>query len=185
MKKIFEMLDLGKLHYFLGMEIKQAEDGIFIFQRKYATNLLTKFNMLNCKTAPTLMNLNDKFQNDDGTQSADGNYFRSLVGGLISLIHSRPYTVFAYAKTPEYKLYGFTDSDWARCLEDRKSTTGYVFSLGSGAVTWSSKKQATIALSTSEAEYMTATASTCKVVWLRKFFGRRWTKTRRSNNNIM
>ena len=50
-------------------------------------------------------------------------------------------------------LVGFTDSDWAGDPDDRKSTAGYVFSLGSGPVTWACKKQQAIALSSAEAEY--------------------------------
>jgi hypothetical protein len=50
-------------------------------------------------------------------------------------------------------LVGFTDSDWVGDPDDRKSTTGYVFSLGSGLVTWACKKQQAIALSSAEAEY--------------------------------
>jgi hypothetical protein len=53
-------------------------------------------------------------------------------------------------------LVGFTDSDWAGDPDDRKSTTGYVFSLGSGPVTWACKKQQAIALSSAEAEYRAA-----------------------------
>ena len=51
----FEMSDMGLLHYFLGLEVHQAEDGIFISQRKYARDLLDKFGMLNCKPAVTPM----------------------------------------------------------------------------------------------------------------------------------
>ena len=50
-------------------------------------------------------------------------------------------------------LVGFTDSDWADDPDDRKSTEGYVFSLGYGPVTWACKKQQAIALSSAEAEY--------------------------------
>ena len=50
-------------------------------------------------------------------------------------------------------LVGFTDSDWADDPDDRKSTAGYVFSLGSGPITWACKKQQALALSSVEAEY--------------------------------
>ena len=73
-----------------------------------------------------------------------------------------------YGYVPNSRLIGFTDSDWARCMEDRKSTSGYAFSLGSGVVSWSSKKQATTALSSSEAEYMAATSLVCQAIWLRR-----------------
>ena len=63
---------------------------------------------------------------------------------------------------------GFSDSDWAGDVEDRKSTTGYVFHLGSGVISWSSKKQQVVSLSTAEAEYMTATSCATQAVWLRR-----------------
>lgn len=54
------------------------------------------------------------------------------------------------------------------CLDDRKSVSAYVFSIGSGAVSWSSKKKTTVALSSTEAEYISATAATCQAIWLRR-----------------
>ena len=73
-----------------------------------------------------------------------------------------------YSNVSNSNFFGFTDSDWASCLEDRKSTYGYMFSLCSGAISWSSKKQDIIALSSSEVEYVAATASVCQTVWLRR-----------------
>ena len=75
MKKEFEMSDLGLLHYFLGLEVKQVEEGIFVSQRKYAIDLLKRFNMLNCKVVATPMNLNEKLQPSDGTEEANSSYF--------------------------------------------------------------------------------------------------------------
>ena len=63
-------------------------------------------------------------------------------------------------------LFGYTDADWAGSAQDRRSTSGYVFSLGSAAVTWSSKKQPTVALSSTEAEYRGAALAACESVWL-------------------
>lgn len=56
----FEMSDLGLLYYFLGLKVKQAEDRVFISQRKYARDLLKKFNVLSCKIVATPMNVNEK-----------------------------------------------------------------------------------------------------------------------------
>lgn len=67
------------------------------------------------------------------------------------------------------KLEGFVDSDWASCNQDRRSYTGYVFTLGNGAVTWETKKQQTVALSTTEAEYMGLTESTKEPIYLTRF----------------
>ncbi|KAH9291602.1 hypothetical protein KI387_043209 [Taxus chinensis] len=73
-----------------------------------------------------------------------------------------------YSPTHKFELCGYTDSDWAGSVDDRKSTSGYIFSLGSGVVSWSSKKQATIALSSAEAEYIAAAAASCQAIWIRR-----------------
>src|SRR3954468_17867296 len=62
---------------------------------------------------------------------------------------------------------GYTDADWAGDLDERKSTSAYVFLLNGGAISWRSKKQGMIALSTMEAEYIAAAAAVQEAVWLR------------------
>jgi transposase InsO family protein len=64
-------------------------------------------------------------------------------------------------------FHGFCDSDWGADIDDRRSMTGYVFMLGGGAVSWQSKKQPTVALSSVEAEYMAATQATREAMWWR------------------
>eukprot|EP00253_Pinus_taeda_P007207 PITA_07207 len=73
-----------------------------------------------------------------------------------------------YTVSEHSDLVGYTDSDWAGSVDDRKSTSGYVFHMGSGAISWASKKQSIVALSTSEAEYVAATAAACQAVWMRR-----------------
>lgn len=68
---------------------------------------------------------------------------------------------------PNVKLIGFTDSDWANCLDTRRSVGGYAFSLGSGIISWSSRKQKTVATSSCEAEYTAAFEASKEAVWLR------------------
>ena len=63
-------------------------------------------------------------------------------------------------------LVGFTDSDWAGEPDDRKSTASYVFSLGSGLVTWACKKQQDIALSSTEEEYQAMVNASQEAIWL-------------------
>jgi hypothetical protein len=65
-------------------------------------------------------------------------------------------------------LQGYTDADWASDVNDRKSTSGFAFMLASAAVSWSSKKQASTALSSTEAEYIAAAHATKELVWLRR-----------------
>ena len=66
-------------------------------------------------------------------------------------------------------LVGYTDADWAGDITTRRSTSRYVFMLGSGVISWSSKHQPTVALSTCEAEYMAMMQATKKAVWLSRF----------------
>jgi hypothetical protein len=66
-------------------------------------------------------------------------------------------------------LGGYTDSDWAGDTDTRRSTAGYVFNIGSAAISWSSKRQPTVALSSTEAEYMAQTQATKEAIWLRRF----------------
>ncbi|XP_074569538.1 uncharacterized protein LOC141826187 [Curcuma longa] len=111
----------------------------------------------------------------------------SYAVGLVSRFQSNPGSrhwkavkrIFRYLKgTANYclcfhgadmSLSGYTDADWAGDLDDRKSTSGYTFLLNGGAISWNSKKQACVALSTMEAEYVACAAAVQEAVWLRRF----------------
>ena len=66
------------------------------------------------------------------------------------------------------QLVGYTDANWAGNVNDRRSTSGFAFSLGSAAIAWSSKKQPTVALLSTEAEYRGAAVATCEAIWLKR-----------------
>ena len=73
-----------------------------------------------------------------------------------------------YLKTGGVKLDGYADSDWAGSVDDMKSTSGYVFTIGSGVICWNSRKQEVVAQSTTEAEYISLAAAANQAIWLRK-----------------
>ena len=77
--------------------------------------------------------------------------------------------MLTYRRTKQLEIVGFSDSDYAGCLDSRKSRSGYIFMLVGGAVSWSSKKQKTVAASTMEAEYIACFHTTSQVVWIRNF----------------
>ena len=68
------------------------------------------------------------------------------------------------------RLRGYSDADWASDRDERKSTTGYAFLLSGAAISWCSKKQSCIALSTMESEYVACSAAAQETVWLKRFF---------------
>ncbi|RVX02815.1 Retrovirus-related Pol polyprotein from transposon TNT 1-94 [Vitis vinifera] len=203
MLKVFEMTDLGLMSYFLGMEVKQDHDGVFISQKKYAKEILNKFHMDDCKRTSTPMNQKEKFSKDDGTEKVDESQYRSLIGCLMYLTATRPDIMFSvsllsrfmhcasevhfqaakrivryikgttnygikYSYYQNFKLHGYSDSDWAGSIDDMRSTTGFCFNFGSGIFSWSSKKQDVIAQSTAEAEYVAANATVNQAIWIRK-----------------
>ncbi|XP_068480940.1 secreted RxLR effector protein 161-like [Phaseolus vulgaris] len=90
MKKVFEMTDLGLMSYFLGIEIKQNQDEVFLSQRKYAKEILKKFMMENCKAVNTPMNQKEKLIKDDGSDKVNESEFKSLIGCMMYLTTTRP-----------------------------------------------------------------------------------------------
>ena len=202
MTKEFEMTDIGLMAYYLGIEVKQKEDGIFISQERYAKEILKKFKMENCKPISTPIECGVKLSKNDEGESVDPTLFKSLVGSLRYLTCTRPDILYAvglvsrymespttthfkaakrilrylkgtidfglhYSVSNDYKLVGYSDSDWAGDVDDRKSTTGFVFFMGDTAFTWMSKKQPIITLSTCEAKFVAVTSCVCHAIWLR------------------
>jgi len=83
-------------------------------------------------------------------------------------------------------FFGFCDADFAGDVDTRKSTTAYVFTLGGGAISWQSKRQPTVAASTTEAEYMSAAAAIKEALWVKNLladFGRDITPVKMLGDN--
>jgi hypothetical protein len=72
-----------------------------------------------------------------------------------------------YSISNNLQLVGYTDSDFEGSIDDRKSTSGYLFHLGTRVVAWESKKQPIVTISSPKAEYVVGTSTTCQVVWMR------------------
>ncbi|KAH9752533.1 Integrase catalytic domain-containing protein [Citrus sinensis] len=101
--------------------------------------------------------------------------YASVVRSLMfAMICTSPYIAQAmgavrrYMANPKFTIRGYLDSDFARDFDKRKSTTGYVFTLAGGAVSWVSKLQTVVALSTTEAEYMAATQACKEAIWIQR-----------------
>ncbi|XP_028806362.1 uncharacterized protein LOC114761201 [Neltuma alba] len=89
------MTDLGTMSYFLGMEIKQDQQGIFINQKKYAKEILNRFGMEGSKAIATPMNQKEKLSKNDAVEKDDEGIYRSLIGYLMHLTTTRPDILYA------------------------------------------------------------------------------------------
>jgi hypothetical protein len=197
------MTDLGKMRYFLGIEVLQKEGGIFISQQKYANEVLERFSMGQCNSVKNPIVPGFKLTKDEGGVQVDSTLYKQMVGSLMYLTATRPDLMFVvslisrymehpteshllaakrilryvkgttkfgmfYRKGGDTEFCGYTDSDYAGDQDDRKSTSSYVFMMNSSAISWSSKKQPVVTLSTTEAEFIVAASGACQVVWLRR-----------------
>ena len=197
----FDMSDLGKMSYFLGIEIIQNSKGIFMCQRKYAREVLARFGMSDSKPVGNPIVPGTRLSKDEKGTKIDSTMFKQVVGSLMYLTATRPDIMFGVSLISRYmsspteehwcatkrilryingtiemgilykgesitELVAYTDSDFAGDLNDRKSTSGFVFLLAGGAVSWASKKQPVVTLSTTEAEYIAAASCACQYIWL-------------------
>jgi hypothetical protein len=113
LKADFTLKDLGNLHYFLGIEVKHLSDGILLSLQKYATDLLRRVGMLDCKPVPTPMTSSEKISAHDGDplDPDDITKYRSVVGALQYLSHTRPDLSFAINKVCQF-LHCPTSIHW-------------------------------------------------------------------------
>ncbi|KAD2805952.1 hypothetical protein E3N88_39329 [Mikania micrantha] len=95
MTKNFEMSAMGELQFFLGLQIKQKPDGIFIHQSKYTKELLKKFDLQNCKPCSNPMSSTTQLDADLKGTSVDETLYRCMIGSLMYLTASRPDIMFA------------------------------------------------------------------------------------------
>ncbi|GJT79134.1 retrovirus-related pol polyprotein from transposon TNT 1-94 [Tanacetum coccineum] len=90
----FEMSMMGELNFFLGLQIKQMEDGIFFNQSKYIKEMLKKFSLEDSKPTKTPMSTEIKITKDDEADSVDSSKYRGMIGSLLYLTASRPDIMF-------------------------------------------------------------------------------------------
>ncbi|GJV63463.1 putative ribonuclease H-like domain-containing protein [Tanacetum coccineum] len=169
MKEKFQISSMGELTFFLGLQVQQKKDGIFISQDKYVAEILKKFNYTDVKSASTPVDLEKPLVKDGDADDVDVYLYRSMIGSLMYLTTSRPDIIYLkgkptlglwYSRDSPFELVVYTDSDYAKATQDRKSTTGGCQFLGNRLISWQCKKQTMVATSTTAAEYVAA-ASCC------------------------
>ncbi|KAJ9544167.1 LOW QUALITY PROTEIN: hypothetical protein OSB04_023874 [Centaurea solstitialis] len=202
MKSEYKMSMMSELTFFLGLQIKQSEKGIFINQGKYVLDMLKKFDLTSCTPMKTPMAPPLSLDKDSKGKPVDVTLYRGMIGSLLYLTGSRPDIMYStclcahyqaepkeshltavkrifrylkgtpnlglwYSKDSGFDLTAYSDSDFAGCKIDRKSTTGGCHLLGGKLVSWTSKKQNSVSTSTAEAEYVAAGIYCAQVLCLR------------------
>jgi hypothetical protein len=201
MQSKFEMSMIGELPFFLGLQITQRSEGIFISQEKYLRAMLKRFQMEDSKSMSTPMVIGCKLSKDDDSPDVYQSSYRSMIGSLLYITTSHLDIMHAvgmvgryqsapkqshllafkiifrylqgtmnyglwYPRNHNFQLSVYSDADWANCVDERKSTSGGTFFLGDSLVSWLSKKQGSISLSTTEAEYIAAATCCNQVLWM-------------------
>ncbi|KAG6490718.1 hypothetical protein ZIOFF_052028 [Zingiber officinale] len=153
------------------LQVVQLANGIFISQKKYVREILYRFQMKDCNPISTPTEFGLKLNTDhDGKKiygKSNRNTFVSHQEILRYLQGTKDFGIF-YKKGEKLELFKFTDSDYAGDQDDGRSTSGYVFMLGTGVVSWSFKKEPIVSLLTTEAEFIATTACACQAIWFRR-----------------
>eukprot|EP00253_Pinus_taeda_P011636 PITA_11636 len=163
LRKKFEMIDLGHLHYFLGLQVFQSKEGISLSQSKYACDILCHFHMEDCKPTHSPFQSRAKLSVTCTSPEVDATLYHQLVGKLLYLTHTRLDLSFVvgliswFMKNP-HEIY------WKEAKRILHYVLGYVFTLGSGPITWDCKKISVI--SSTEVEYRGDKEASKEALWL-------------------
>nr|GEW09333.1 retrovirus-related Pol polyprotein from transposon TNT 1-94 [Tanacetum cinerariifolium] len=171
----FQMSMMGQISFFLGLQVSQSLRGIFINQSKFAQEILKKFGMDSCDSVDTPMVDRLKLDEDLLGILVEQTQFCSKVGSLMYLTASRPDLVFAVCMCAEYQAKPTKKHLEAlkrvfRCQDTGRSTSGSAQFLGNKMVSWSSKKQKSTAISTTEAKYIAMSGCCAQILWMRSQF---------------
>ncbi|GJU66916.1 putative ribonuclease H-like domain-containing protein [Tanacetum coccineum] len=104
MHKRFQMSSMGELTFFLGLQVKQQPDGIFISQDKYVVDILKKFDFWSIRTATTPIESNKPLVKDEDGEDVDVHVYRSMIGSLMYLTASRPDIMFAMCACARFQV---------------------------------------------------------------------------------
>jgi len=102
MKIEFDMTDLGKMKYFLGVEVLQYSDGIYLSQKKYAYELLEKFGLQNCNFVKNPIVLGFKLSKNGEGVRVDATAYKQLIGSLMYIIVTRPDLMYVVCLLSRY-----------------------------------------------------------------------------------
>uniref|UniRef100_A0A2N9IVC3 Reverse transcriptase Ty1/copia-type domain-containing protein n=1 Tax=Fagus sylvatica TaxID=28930 RepID=A0A2N9IVC3_FAGSY len=167
LKSDFVVKQLSPLKFFLGIEVIPSPNGVLISQQRYIKDILSRTKMLDTKPVNTPMASSTSLSAHEGEPFPDHTLFRSTIGALQYLSITSPDIAFAFRlhiyHSSCHTLHAFCDANWAGNKDDRRSTGSFCIFLGKNLISWSCRKQATVARSSTEAEYKALANTTAKI----------------------
>ncbi|GJY53898.1 zinc finger, CCHC-type containing protein [Tanacetum coccineum] len=160
----FSMKDMEEADVILGIRIKHQSNVIAISRSHYIEKVLKKFSYFDCTPVSTPMDTSEKLMPNNGqayTSNPGTQHWQSFQRVLKYLKKTMDYRLTYTGYT--LVLEGYTDASWISNTEDNSSTSGWVFLLGGGAISWASKKQTCI----TESEFVALTATSKEAEWLK------------------
>nr|GEV28829.1 putative RNA-directed DNA polymerase [Tanacetum cinerariifolium] len=154
-------------------EIKKLKEGLCEeFEMKDLGNLETW--MIDCKLTDTPMITNQKLFMKTKSKLANRDMYQRMVGKLIYISHTFPDITYAIRVVSQFMHQPqiFTDADWARDKGNRRSTSGYFSLVRGNLVTWKSKKQKVVFLSSAEAKFKGIAKGLAEALWIRKLMSK-------------
>nr|GEW18717.1 zinc finger, CCHC-type [Tanacetum cinerariifolium] len=158
----FSMKDMGEADVILGIKIKRKNKGIVITQSHYIEKILKKFNREDYSPVRTPMDPVEKLKPNTGKPVDKLEYSRAIGFLMYTMTSTRPDIAYVIGR-----LSRFTNARWINHVEDSSFTSGWVFLLGGGAISWASKKKTCITGSTIESEFVALAAAGKEKEWLR------------------
>nr|GEZ48336.1 retrovirus-related Pol polyprotein from transposon TNT 1-94 [Tanacetum cinerariifolium] len=161
----FKMSMMGKISFFLGLQISQNPRGIFINQSKYALESLKKYDFESCDPVDTPMVEKSKLDEDKEGKAVDPSHYR--VKRIFRYLRGTVNRGLWYPKDSSVALTAFADADHAGCQDTRRSTSGSVQFLGEKLISWSSKRKKSAAISSTKAKYIALSGCCTQILWMR------------------
>nr|GFA33453.1 hypothetical protein [Tanacetum cinerariifolium] len=154
------MSSIGELTFFLGLQVNQKEDGVFISQDKYVAEILRKFCFTDVKSASTPIEIKKPLLKDPDGEDVDVHLYRSMIGSFMYLTSSRPEIMFTVCACAIFQV-----TPKVSCLHAVKRIFRRL-SIGCGLISWQCKKQTVVSTSSTEAEYVAAASCCAQALWI-------------------